>query len=322
MNTFLSKTNVGMIILCSLLCFSGCTKSIINIDLGDTPNNGTPDNNNNGSGNTKTSLVTFHATVESRNMTRSLSPMQKGIACLIYAYKSPISSMDDIAEYGLYVTSSAGILTGANGYKMYLPTGVYSFYAVSNNSYSTPAQFTDGISHTLVNGVDYLWANNKLQDINTEQVSQPITFLHSATQVVFEISTDPSLKLNQLVSATITPSTPGGTMNLSNGSITPASSYAAPVQMGINGTLAQYTMLPLSTTAPMKLVLNVLVNNETVARTYSVDVPVPNGELKSGDSYRFSAVIGTSSVSFSDVNVVSWTDVDETGKPLYPRQQQ
>ncbi|MEG0648142.1 MAG: hypothetical protein RR471_13380, partial [Bacteroides sp.] len=62
MNTFLSKTNVGMIILSSLLCFSGCTKSIINIDLGDTPNNGTSDNNN-GSGNNKTSLVTFHATV-------------------------------------------------------------------------------------------------------------------------------------------------------------------------------------------------------------------------------------------------------------------
>ena len=320
MNTFLSKTNVGMIILSSLLCFSGCTKSIINIDLGDTPNSGTPDNNN-GSGNSKTSLVTFHATVESRNMTRSLSPMQTGIASLIFAYKSPIGSLNDIAEEGLYVTSSAGVLAGANNYRMYLPTGIYSFYAVSNNSYSTPPQFTDGISHALVNGVDYLWANNKLQDINTEQVSQPIIFLHSATQVVFEISTDPSLKLDQLVSATITPSTPGATMNLSNGSITPASSYAAPVRMGINGALAQYIMLPLSTTTPMKLVLNVLVNGETAARTYSVDVPVPDGELKSGNSYRFSAVIGTSSVSFSDVNIMSWTDVDETGNPLYPKLQ-
>ncbi|MEG0646102.1 MAG: fimbrillin family protein, partial [Bacteroides sp.] len=72
---------------------------------------------------------------------------------------------------------------------------------------------------------------------------------------------------------------------------------------------------------PMKLVLNVLVNGETAARTYSVDVPVPDGELKSGNSYRFSAVIGTSSVSFSDVNIMSWTDVDETGNPLYPKLQ-
>lgn len=318
MNTDVLKVMAGALIASSFFLFPGCTKNIINIDLGDTPevNQGT-DNN---TGNTKPALVTFHATIEGRNMTRSLSPMPKGVASLLFAYKSPITSLDEASAEGLYVTTSAGILTGANGYRMYLPNGIYSFYAVSNNSYSTPAQFTDGISHPLINGVDYLWANNKLQDITAQQVSLPILYMHAATQVVFDVSDGQGLKLNQLVSSTITPSAPGARMSLIDGNIPPATSYSTPVNMGINGFRAQYTLLPLKTSIPMQLVLKVLVNNETTARTYTLQVPVPDEELKAGNSYRFSAVIDDNSISFSEVNIVSWTDVDETGKPLYPTQ--
>lgn len=304
----------------SILFLSGCTKSIVNIDLGNDPNDGSSANGG-ASGNTKGNLVSFNASIESRNMTRSLSPMQKGVASLLFAFGSPIESLDDPTEQGLYVTTSVGVMTGIQDFKMYLPDGVYTFYAVSNNSYSTPVQFTDGVSHPLTNGTDYLWANNKLQDVASRQVNIPLIYLHAATQVVFEVSSDPSLELNKLVSATITPSKPGGRMTLLNGDITPSTEYATtPANMGINKFLAQYIMLPLETDVPMKLVLNVLVNGETSPRTYSVDVPVPDGELVSGNSYRFSAILGENTVSFADVNIVNWTDVDETGNPLYPSQ--
>ena len=322
MNTYFSKTLALVMFASSMLFLSGCTKSIVNIELGNNPNGGSSSDGGS-SGSTQGNLVSFNASVESRNMTRALTPMQKGVANLLFAFKSPIETLDDPTEEGLYVTSSVGIMTGVSDYKMYLPSGVYTFYAVSNNAYSTPVQFTDGISHPLTNGVDYLWANNKLQDINARQVNIPIIYLHSATQVVFDITSDPSLKLDKLVSATITPTKPGETMQLFNGYITPATSYSpTPANMGINKFLAQYIMLPLETNEPMKLVLNVLVNGETTPRVYSVDVPVPDGELKGGDSYVFSAILGESSISFADVSIARWTDVDETGNPLYPSQKE
>lgn len=320
MNTYLSKTFALVMFASSMFFLSGCTKSIVNIELGNAPNEGSPTDGGS-SGSTQGNLVNFSATVESRNMTRALSPMQKGVANLLFAFKSPIETLDAPTEEGLYLTTSVGIMTGIRDYKMYLPNGIYTFYAVSNNTYSTPVQFTDGISHPLANGVDYLWANNKLQDITTRQVNVPIIYLHSATQVVFDITSDPSLKLDKLVSATITPSKPGGTMQLVNGDITPTTSYSpTPANMGINKFLAQYIMLPLETNAPMKLVLNVLVNSETTPRVYSVDVPVPDGKLVGGSSYIFSAILGENTVSFADVNIAGWTDVDETGNPLYPSQ--
>lgn len=320
MNTYLLKNIAFAMFTLFLLALTGCSKNIINIDLGGETDEGSSTNGGSSSS-SQPNLISFHASVESRNMTRSLSPMQKGVANLLFAFKSPYESLDEPTEEGLYVTSSVGIMTGVRDYKMYLPNGVYTFYAVSNNAYSTPAQFTDGVSHPLVNGVDYLWANNKLQDVTSQQVNIPIIYLHSATQVVFEISAGPSLKLNKLVSATITPSKPGGTMTLINGDITPTTEYATvPASMGINGFLTQYIMLPLQTSTPMQLVLNVLVNAEAAPRTYNVAVPVPNGKLVGGNSYLFSAILDESSVTFSDVNIVNWTDVDETGTPLYPEQ--
>lgn len=321
MNTYLSKMFALVMFASSMLFLSGCTKSIVNIELGNDPNGSSPTDNGGSSGSTQGNLVSFNASVESRNMTRSLTPMQKGVANLLFAFKSPFETLDDPTEEGLYVTTSVGIMTGVQDYKMYLPSGVYTFYAVSNNTYSTPVQFTDGISHPLINGVDYLWANNKLQDITSRQVNIPIIYLHSATQVVFDITNDPSLKLNKLVSATITPSAPGARMQLINGDITPVTSYSTtPANMGINKFRTQYIMLPLETDAPMKLVLNVLVNDETTPRVYSVDVPVPDGKLAGGSSYVFSAILGENTVSFADVNIARWTDVDETGNPLYPSQ--
>lgn len=321
MKIYLSKVAALTMIICTLLLFNGCSKNNIIINMGDNPeeNPVNPVNPESGSSN-KTTLVSFHASIEGRNMTRSLSPMKKGIANLLFAYKSPVDLLESPTEEGLYVTNTVGVLSGVRNYRMYLPNGVYTFFAVSNNSYTTPVQFTDGRSHPLINGVDYLWANNKLQDVTSQQVSLPILYLHMATQVVFEVSAGSGLTLKQLVSATITPTKPGGQMTLINGDIDPATTYGDPVSMGVNGSLAQYIMLPLQTTVPMKLTLNALINDETSPRIYTVDVPVPNGKLKAGDSYLFSAVLNENTVTFPDVNIVNWTDVDETGKPLYPSQ--
>ena len=77
-------------------------------------------------------------------------------------------------------------------------------------------------------------------------------------------------------------------------------------------------MLPLKIDQPMKLVLKLHANGEPDVKTYEVDVPVPDGELAAGNSYRFRAVIDADNVSFPQVGVSDWVDVDETGNPLYP----
>ena len=48
--------------------------------------------------------------------------------------------------------------------------------------------------------------------------------------------------------------------------------------------------------------------------------PRPDNILAAGNSYLFRAVINENSVSFGNVSVKDWTDVDESGNPLYPIQ--
>lgn len=321
MKIYFMKATAWVMLICTTLFFNGCSKDSIVINIGES---GTEENQS-GDGTTtekpdQKTLVTFHASIESRNLTRSLSPMRKDITSAVYAFKSPVTSLETPTAQGLYTTTTIGVLTGLQDYKMYLPNGVYYFYAISDNSSATPPRFINQRSEALENGIDYLWASNKLQDVTSTQVSMPILFEHSATQVVFKISAGDGIKLDKLVAATITPSLPGTTMDIITGKITSSTSYTQPANMGINGFITQYIMLPLKTDIPMSLTLQLLADSENTPRTYNVDVPLPDGELQGGNSYVFSAVIDGNTVTFPNVEVLDWTEVDETGNPLYPSQ--
>lgn len=318
MSSKLSKTGYAIAFFCVLLLFTGCSKNTILLELGGDTNQ--PGNGNSPEGNT---LVTFRASVEGQNfLTRAMSPMDKGIQNQVFAFQPAVGSVASGAPFaeGLYITSAPGVLMGNNGYKMYLTNGIYNFYAVSDNFSTIPPRFTNGKSEPLFNGIDYLWWHNSEQDILSSKVEIPIIYLHAATQVVFDVSEGEGIKLNKLLSALITPPMPGASMDLATGAIPPASTYDRADKMGINGFLAQYIMLPLTTSNPMTLTLEVMANNESKSRTYSVQVPVPDGALKAGNSYVFNAVIDGNTISFPSVSIKDWTKVDETGNPLYPTQ--
>ena len=155
--------------------------------------------------------------------------------------------------------------------------------------------------------------------ITAQQFWIPTVFRHSASQVSFEVVAGEGVTLDLLVSATITPTEPGARMDLTTGLIPSAVGCdKGTAAMGINGTLAQYIMLPLKTSEPMKAGFTVLTNGESASRTYTVDVPVPDNVLIAGNSYRFKAVIRGSEITLPSVGVTDWVDVDETGKPLHP----
>lgn len=298
-----------------LLLFAGCNKNTIIFEDGTT--SGQSSGNNNQGNNT---LITFNASVEGRNILRSMSPMQKGIQNRVYVFGADEGTKGSPEASGLYITSSPGMLTGSDGYKMFLSNGTYNFYAVSDNFSTIPPTFTDGISEPLLNGIDYLWWSAIQQDVNSSQINIPIVYAHVATQVVVEITGGEGITINQLVSAMITPPETGATMDLGTGVITPATAFGKADKMGINGLTAQYIMLPIRHSTPMTLTLEIFADNENNTRTYTAQIPLPDGELKAGNSYFFKAVINVNSITLASVSVKDWTDVDETGKPLYPTQ--
>lgn len=312
----LLKTTFGITLMCLSLFTQGCTKISINTG-GDGKESSNPDGNNN------KALVTFHASVEGRNLTRSISSIGKNIQVQLYAFNGTIADAAGTpVTSGIYESSAPGLLSGISGYKMYLTNGIYNFYGVSENLSLSALRFTNGKSEALFNGIDYLWWKGSQQDISSPQVSIPIVFLHSATQVVFEVAAGNGVTINELVMAHISPPAPNSQMDLSTGIIPPTTSYDPTTldKMGINGSLAQYIMLPIKTTTPMKVNFSIRVNGEITARIYNTTVDVPDGELVAGNSYRFKAIINANTVDFPSVSVTNWVDVDETGKPLYPMQ--
>lgn len=301
-------------ISCVILLIGGCAKNEITVNLGQGTGSEEPE------GDKTSTLVTFNASIEGRNMSRALSPMRPGIQSQLYAYSSSDAQRSTPDATGLYITTSPGVLSGVDGYKMFLSNGIYNFYAVSDNFSTIPPKFTAGISEPLFNGIDYLWWHNTQQDVASSQINIPIVYLHSATQIVFNVEAGDGIKLNKLVSAMITPPEPGATMNLGTGVITPTTTYGKADKMGINGFTTQYIMLPLTTTTPMTLTLEIMADGENFSRNYTVDVPVPDGALKAGNSYLFDALIDGNTVTFPNVSIKEWTEVDETGNPLYPIQ--
>lgn len=316
MKTRQPKLFQSVFILSIFLSVAGCSKSTINIY------DGKEESGTSGQADEGQTLVTFNASIESRNMTRAMSPMKPGIKSHIYAYLPAASaaSRETLAAQGAYVTSSPGVLAGADGYKMYLPNGIYNFYSVSDNFSTFPPTFSNGESEPLFNGIDYLWWKSPQQDVTSSQINIPIVFQHACTQVVINVAGGSGVTLNKLVSATITPPAPGATMNIFTGIIPPATTYGRADKMGVKELTAQYIMLPLKTGTPMQLTLELNINNETDSRTFTASIPVPDGQLQAGDSYVFSAIVDGNTVSFPQVSVKDWTEVDESGNPLYPSQ--
>ena len=63
-----------------------------------------------------------------------------------------------------------------------------------------------------------------------------------------------------------------------------------------------------------------VTRKESFSRTYTTPLTTPNNLLSAGNSYLFRAVINENSISFANVSVKEWTEVDESGNPLYPVQ--
>lgn len=307
-----SNRNIRNFMLLGILLIGGCSKTTVIIDPSGEANN----NNGNTSG---SNLVTFQASVESLNLTRSMTPIQTGIQATLYAYNV---SAGKLTAQGNYQSESLGTLSGIDNYQMYLPDDTYDFYGVSTNTSQRPPAFNNNLSEPLSNGVDYLWWGASRETVNTPRFNIPIVFAHRAVQIVFEVNEGNGITIDSLVAITTMAPEEGARMDLLTGVIPPATDNQIGFvnSMGINGMLAQTIVLPIANWNSMAFMLQAIVNGETQPRTFGGEVPIPNNQLQSGNSYWFKIIINANSIETPSVNVTGWTIVDETGKPIYPGQ--
>ncbi|MGL5785740.1 MAG: fimbrillin family protein [Bacteroidales bacterium] len=307
------------IMLFSLFLFS-CTKNINNIYILEEDCTHQKDTANTGGVNTKSALL-FNAYIESINSTKSVTAMRKNEVAEIFVYKNNPQQLNDPYKVADYKTITAGVLSPIDKDTLYLGNDIYSFYSISINSEAYPPECINGMTEPLKNGVDYLWWKSENFEIQAPVVVVPVFYVHCASQVVIQVKQGNGITLDKLQSVKIYPSANGAQMSLADGIIPPANQYASDlVEMGIADFFAQYTMLPLETVKPMTAYISVLCNNELSSRTFKAEIKLPEKGLEAGKSYLFEVILNANTVQFSQVNVIDWVVVDQTGKPLYPSQ--
>lgn len=316
-------------VMCSFaIVLNSCSKNINDIYITtQTPGNNGNNNGNNGSGGSGTNdnqaLLQFSAGIESQN-TKSVNAFPQGRFATIYSYPSgtATTSADPTVSMS-YTANSPGILSPVGGTAMYLPNGNWDFYSVATNQKSASAipVFNKGLSGTLLNGIDYIyWSASKLA-VAPPQLTIPITYSHSCTQVTVKLVSGNGITIDSLISATITPSQTSSTMALSTGVITPATALSStPVNMGVAAHVAHYTMLPVQTSSKANATFSILINGEKTARNYQVSFSIPSTGWTAGNSYVYQATVNANEIVFSPVSVRDWIPVDETNIPLYPTQ--
>lgn len=315
-----SKIIIPVLVL-SWIMFYACTENINHIYIVDDGCIHDKDTIHGEVTDTSGSRILFNATIESLN-TKSMTMMGTNEIASIYSYQGNPSDLSVPYRKVEYKTKTAGALVPfMKNDTLQVPHGSYSFYSISTNSDQAPPDFINGYSAPLKNGIDYLWWRTVNYQVRAPLVIVPVFYTHSATQVVVKLIAGKGITLDELVSAEIYPSAAGASMSEVTGIIPQTSSYNNQlVRMGHKDFYTQYTMLPLKTNKPMGAYFTVKINGEPQAKVYKVNISLPVNGLEGGKSYLFEAIIDATNIEFTQVNVIDWVTVDQTGSPLYPSQ--
>lgn len=316
-------SNIGLILFTlniPFLLFLSCSKDEIYINISPNPEDTLdPDS----TGTNKANVVDFTAMIESVSgvMSKSVSTMSAGHYLAVYAYVSGTSGSNGLTNFINYKVGKAGSLIPIQN-PMQLPPGNYDFYAVSSNtSINITPMFSNMQGSGLSNGVDYLWWTKKNVPIYNSDMVIPITFTHSCTQLSINIvAGNENIYINSFNSAQVTPPiTKTSTWSLNTGQITPLSQLNSQmISMTVHSKQANQILLPIVSADTLTTILNVNVDNETIARNYSVKILAPPTGFLSGRRYVYNVALLPDTITFSTVHVQNWVEVNETGTPLYP----
>ncbi len=280
-----------------LLLLAGCVDNKLYLD--DTR----------GSGQKGEFLVYFYPRMESNFViTKTLSPFPKNCKAQIFAFSSG-GNQQSVAS-PVYRSLSAGTLSPTQS-PMMLVRGEYNFYAVSTRNDSLPPTFSDNVATNLRNGLDYLWCGITDQTIDANGTTLPITFTHSATQLVVEIKNeDEATPMTALVSARCQKPQSGDSVawRLSTGVITPSGSISDSLDsMKCSGFTASCIMLPVAAGVD-SLIFEAVVSQSGQQSLCTVGIPVPSAGLQGGHSYEFEMIFKEGALKPALVRVLPWNE--------------
>ena len=243
-------------------------------------------------------------------------------------YVNVYSYRDDIRLYSnKFYSKESGTLSPV-GNSLFLTGGTYNLYSVGiNNENIVAPSFNDTIYSGIKNNTDYIWGD--LLNVSPSGTAQDyfLNFNHYCTQIQLAVSLTNTITVDSIYSIGITPSdTTDVTWNLMSGIMGPSTSvistikYLPFVKSGDNSYLAQYIMVPLDydSTEGMTFYIKLKINSELYAREYETQVPVYDGYMQGGYSYKYNFAIDTVTAVFNNVYIEPWVDVDADDKPIIP----
>ena len=251
------------------------------------------------------------------------TPLQKNRYVTLYTFQS---LADEISEIN-YTTNESGILSPVQG-ELSLPEGTYDFYALSIGnapSYPPTANVDNGFTTALSNGIDYLTCVNENVVINGP-ATVDLVFNHVSSQVMVIIKSNSSTTvIDSIYSATISQPETTATapfIDLYTGYMSSVRALSAtPISMAITDSLCQQILVPLKLQGNLTMEFAVYVNGASKPMSYEIAIPLVNGALESGSSYEYLVLVTEDDVNIATASVNPWTDVNETGTPLYPTPQ-
>lgn len=196
-------------------------------------------------------------------------------------------------------SDQSGFLNFGNENALFIPGGSYDFYSISTNTANLfGANFENGKSQPLKNGIDYLWASKKNVTINTN-TNIPFSYSHRATGIRFTVNAGSNVENMVIRSIRIGQSNEGAIMNLADGIIPPANKLSTEMAvMSVSGNTGTYIMLPLQENIgiPVEVYIDAIIAGTAVVnKKYTAIIPSVTGGFQGGTLHNYTATIGSNS---------------------------
>jgi len=250
-----------------------------------------------------------------KNTKSGTKQFPSGIQTSIVTYNAG----DNPISKGSYPGTPIGATSEANGNLvlnggayLFIPNGIYDFYAVSTNTSSIPSMsFTNGISSGLLNGTDYLWASNKNLTIMANTFV-PLRFLHRSSAITISIVAGEGVSNLLVKNILIAQSQEGAAMSLSSG-IIPAANKLSPTMafMNVFSNTGTFIMLPIKSgiSIPFEVYADSVFGEKAVLnKRFTATIPAPDGGFESGIIYKFTASMESFGVIFLKSSLEDWDE--------------
>lgn len=307
-----------------------CDKSVILINAGVNESIDTDDDVSSKDKVKLSFLADIYSSFTRATTRTDMSPIDTERLVTIYAYTV---GADSYLETSVdYQSEDTGELSPVTNSMMLYPN-TYSLYAVGVNDVNTAVPiFNTGVATNIQNGLDYIWCGKWNVDVTEGNDTITIDFQHCCTQIQVNLVVESGITVNSVTSVSLTPPdlTDISWDMFNQGAIGPSDSINVNtddmIGMGFKKTAfgfrAAYIMVPIKVneTTDMNCTFVLEIDSEGSNRTFNLNLPVYENDMKAGYSYLYNLTLDKDTVLFSGVDVTDWNVIDVNGSPIIPDQ--